>query len=178
MNYAFTKACLDYFANERFDAGMMADKLNNILMRNASPINYQMLNLLDSHDTHRFFTEIKCDKEKMLAAIALEMFFPGATCIYYGTEICIEGGYDPDSRRCFNWNSDEWDMDYMEKFKSLVKLRNDPIIKSGTVRIYAKDDDLIIERKLEEKKIVLKINITSKEKSSIDSGDFKIVREG
>ena len=62
MNYSFTKACLDYFAREKFDAKAMAEKLNANLMHNLEQVNVMMLNLLDSHDTHRFFSEVGCDK--------------------------------------------------------------------------------------------------------------------
>lgn len=62
MNYSFTKACLDYFAREKFDAKAMAEKLNANLMHNLEQVNVMMLNLLDSHDTHRFFAEVGCDK--------------------------------------------------------------------------------------------------------------------
>ena len=82
MNYAFTKASLDYFAKGVFSAKQMAEKLSSNLMRNTEPVNCMMLNLLDSHDTHRFYTEVNRDKAKVLAAIALEMIFPGAPCIY------------------------------------------------------------------------------------------------
>ena len=37
MNYAFTKACLDYFARKTFDAKQMAEKLSSNLMRNMEP---------------------------------------------------------------------------------------------------------------------------------------------
>lgn len=103
MNYAFTKACLDYFARKTFDAKQMAEKLSSNLMRNMEPVNRMMLNLLDSHDTHRFYSEVGENPDRLLAALALEMVFPGAPCIYYGTEICTPGGYDPDSPRCFDW---------------------------------------------------------------------------
>ena len=39
MNYAFTKACLDYFARKTFDAKQMAEKLSSNLMRNMEPVN-------------------------------------------------------------------------------------------------------------------------------------------
>lgn len=54
MNYAFTKACLDYFAAGAANAEQTAWKLNDILARNTDTVNSMMLNLLDSHDTHRF----------------------------------------------------------------------------------------------------------------------------
>ena len=50
MNYAFTKACLDFYAFDKFSPKQMSDKLNEILMRNTDTVNLMMLNLLDSHD--------------------------------------------------------------------------------------------------------------------------------
>lgn len=62
MNYSFTKACLDYFAFNAFDSADFAARLNEILMRNTENVNFMMMNLLDSHDTHRFFTQISQPK--------------------------------------------------------------------------------------------------------------------
>ncbi|MCM1284359.1 MAG: glycoside hydrolase family 13 protein [Muribaculaceae bacterium] len=160
MNYSFTKACLDYFAKERFDAQQMADKLNANLMRNSEPVNYMMLNLLDSHDTHRFFTEVGKDKEKLLAALALEMLLPGAPCIYYGTEICMEGGYDPDSRRCFDWEEADWDRRVMDKIKELAALRRLLALQYGEVRILAEKDMLCVTRRQEAQEVRLYINLS------------------
>lgn len=161
MNYAFTKTCLDYFARNRFSAKETAEKLNNILMRNMEQVNYMMLNLLDSHDTHRFFTEASCNKEKLVAAFALAVIFPGATCMYYGTEIATEGGYDPDSRRCFDWNKDNWDISLMDSIKNLIHLkRTEKILGYGDVSISSKNDLLIVKRTYMEHSITLSINMS------------------
>lgn len=159
MNYAFTKASLDYFAKGVFSAKQMAEKLSSNLMRNTEPVNCMMLNLLDSHDTHRFYTEVKKDKAKVLAAIALEMIFPGAPCIYYGTEICMEGGYDPDSRRGFSWDIASWDMDFMEMVKELIRVRKQPAVQYGEVKIAEEQGMLLIERAYENSTIILRINM-------------------
>lgn len=164
MNYAFTKACLDYFAKGVFTAKEMADKLNSNLMRNTEPVNRMMLNLLDSHDTHRFYTEVNKDKDKVLAAIALEMIFIGAPCLYYGTEICTEGGYDPDSRRGFCWDTASWDMDFMELVKELIRVRKQPAIQYGDIKIAEEQGMLLLERSYEESKITLRINMEQEEK--------------
>ncbi|MBQ1902245.1 MAG: alpha-glycosidase [Lachnospiraceae bacterium] len=177
MNYAFTKACLDYFARDNFNAKQMAEKLNAILMRNTAPINAMMLNLLDSHDTHRFYTELKCDKKKFLCAIALEVVFPGATCLYYGTEICTEGGYDPDSRRCFDWNTKNWDMDFYHEVQKLLKLKKNEIIQRGIVRIREVDELLLVERRLDDKKLVLKINLTDQKRDGIEPSGYQVIEE-
>lgn len=161
MNYAFTKACLDYFAKDAFDAKQMAEKLNGNLMRNLTQVNCMMLNLLDSHDTHRFFTEVNCDKDKLLAAIALEMVFQGAACLYYGTEICLEGGYDPDSRRCFDWDETHWDPYVWQTIQKLAMLRRREEIQNGEIRIREEQEMLVTERILGKKKLVLYINMTN-----------------
>ena len=103
MNYAFTKACLDAFAFGTLDASGFAEKLNELLMRNTDTVNGMMLNLLDSHDTHRFLTQVGGDIQKLGCALAVLYLFVGAPCIYYGTEIGMEGGYDPDCRRTMDW---------------------------------------------------------------------------
>ena len=163
MNYAFTKACLDYFTKENFTAEDMSNKLNGLLMRNTEPVNRMMLNLLDSHDTLRFFTEVKENKDKLLAAIALSIVFPGATCIYYGTEICTPGGYDPDSRRCFEWNESKWDMNVWEQIHQLISIKSMNIIKSGNVKIYSKDGLLCVERISDNEMLQILVNQTQKE---------------
>ncbi|SER45713.1 glycoside hydrolase family 13 protein [Lachnobacterium bovis] len=178
MNYAFTKACLDYLAKDKLDAKGMANKLNEILMRNNSLINSMMLNLIDSHDTFRFFTEVKCNKKKQLCALALSVFFPGAVCVYYGTEICMEGGYDPDSRRCFDWNEENWDKEFLEKFKALLKLKKFEEIRFGTVKIYEKNCLLIVERIYKNNKIRLEINMENKVINGIEPFNYRVLRKG
>lgn len=162
MNYAFTKACLDYFAKGVFSAKEMAEKLNANLMRNTEQVNRMMLNLLDSHDTHRFFSEVNKDKDKMLAAIALEMVFEGAPCLYYGTELCMEGGYDPDSRRGFPWNKESWDMDFLETVKELIRIRKQPAVQYGDICITHEQEILRVERSREQDRVVLRINMEEK----------------
>lgn len=173
MNYAFTKACLDYFAKGMLTAEQMAQKLNGILMRNMEQVNVMMLNLLDSHDTHRFFTEVGKKKEKLLAALALEIVYTGTPCIYYGTEVCMEGGYDPDSRRCFPW--EEKKEDVTEKIKQLLFLKKREELGYGSVHIHAENEMLCVCRTLQKeekkRKITLWINMTDKEKNLFQKED-------
>ena len=157
MNYAYTKVCLDYFARKRCNETQTVQHLNGLLMRNMKQVNYMMLNLLDSHDTERFFTLIGKDKKKLETAIALTMFMPGTPCLYYGTEHAMEGGYDPDCRRCFNWNKTQWDLDFFEKVKSLLALKKNPILQLGETSIIEDDNAINVIRSYEGKKLTLKI---------------------
>ncbi len=146
MNYAFTKACLDFFAFESLNTQDFSNKLNEILMRNGDTANSMMLNLLDSHDTHRFLTRVNGSVDKLKAALALEFFFPGAACVYYGTENAMEGGYDPDSRRCFDWTKENDNSDLKELIKCLSNLKARRDFFEGDFKVYQKNGLLFAER--------------------------------
>lgn len=158
MNYAFTKACLDYYANGIFTAGQFAQKLSELLMRNTWQVNHMMLNLLDSHDTDRFFTSVGKNPYRLLSAVAVMCMFVGAPCIYYGTEILMEGGYDPDNRRCFDWQQEHWDREFMESVKKVLALRRDQTVTHGEIRIFAEGDLFVLQRSDGDKKILFVAN--------------------
>lgn len=161
MNYAFTKACLDYFAFGRFNAEDMANKLSSILMRNTDIANNMMLNLLDSHDTYRFIYEVKDNIQKLKAAISILMIFPGTPCIYYGTEIGLTGGFDPDNRRCMDWDKADESMHHGEVFhliKKLSSIHKEMDLAHMSVRIYSENDILVIERTSSKQFIQLAVN--------------------
>lgn len=162
MNYAFTKACLDYFAFGTKDAKQMAWKLNEILMRNTKPVNDMMLNLLDSHDTHRFYKEVGKDRFKMKAALSLLFLFQGVPCIFYGTEILTEGGYDPDCRRCMDWDKAVFTGEFADIYKllqQLSKLRQSLDFTEGTTQIYTEENTLILKNVSKTHEIQLQINL-------------------
>lgn len=164
MNYAFTKLCLDYFATESKNAEQAAWKLNELLMRNTEPVNKMMLNLLDSHDTHRFYKEVGKNRFKMKAALSLLYMFTGAPCIFYGTEILTEGGYDPDCRRCMDWDKARLDSEYediYELLKRLASLRKEMKLSEGTIKIYEESETLIVENITEQRIVKLAINNTA-----------------
>lgn len=175
MNYAFTKLCLDYFATGTKTAMQAAWKLNEILMRNTDPVNNMMMNLLDSHDTHRFFKEVGKDRFKMKAAIALLYLFKGAPCIFYGTEILTEGGYDPDCRRCMDWKKADQQGEYKdiyELLKYLADIREKYDFTRGSVKIEACSEVLVLTNQCKTHEVKLYINNTEK-KQRVDSVDMK-----
>lgn len=162
MNYAFTKACLDYFATGDLDAKGVSEKLNDLLARNTDTVNAMLLNLLDSHDTHRFFSEVGKDRSKMAAALALLFIFPGMPCIFYGTEFFTEGGYDPDCRRCMDWKGYEegkYD-ESVELIKLLANLRKEYNLASMEAVVYAEGDILVVKRIGVDVELTLCVNMT------------------
>lgn len=159
MNYGVTKAFLDFFAREIIDEKGFAEALNAQLMRYTDTTNNMMFNLLDCHDTHRFYSEVGCDARKLMRALLTLVFLPGSINLYYGTEILTEGGYDPDSRRTFDFeklNNSEIKC-IKGEVAYILKLKNQPAIAHGSIRIWSGDGYVTIERKCEEQTLTLKI---------------------
>lgn len=159
MNYGVTKAFLDFFAREVIDEKGFAEALNAQLMRYTDTTNNMMFNLLDCHDTHRFYSEVGCDARKLMRALLTLVFLPGSINLYYGTEILTEGGYDPDSRRTFDFeklNNSEI-KGIKGEIAYILKLKNQPAIAHGSIRIWSGDGYVTIERKCEEQTLTLKI---------------------
>ena len=166
MNYSFTKCCLDFFAHRSIDAEMMAMRLNDILARNNNVVNDLMLNLLDSHDTSRFFTEVSEDRDAFINALCLLYLFPGAPCILYGTELMTPGGYDPDCRRCMDWDK-AGKAKKDEVFKLIGKLaglRGKHVLSAKDVNVCSENGLLIVKYKKARMEIVLIINNTGKKR--------------
>ena len=159
MNYGVTKAFIDYFARKIIDEKGFAEALNAQLMRYTDTTNNMMFNLLDCHDTHRFFSEVGCDVRKLMHALLTLVFLPGSINLYYGTEILTQGGYDPDSRRTFDWNklNDPEIRGVKGEVAYILKLKNQPAIAHGSVRIFNGDGYITIERKCEEQTLTLKL---------------------
>lgn len=164
MNYAFTKACLDYWSSNTLDAKGMAERLGDLLARNSDTVNHMMLNLLDSHDTHRFYSEIGEDDNKLKAALCLLYLYPGVPCIFYGTEIKISGGYDPDCRRCMDWDKAARikETDIYKLLNKLSDLRKKYDFSNITPFITTDDSDSVLEVKylVKDNQINLYINNT------------------
>ena len=68
-----------------------------------SQVNDVLFNLLDSHDTNRLLDKAQNNIDVFYQQLAVLFTMPGSPCIYYGTEVAMEGGYDPDCRRCMPW---------------------------------------------------------------------------
>lgn len=148
MNYAFTKALLDFLAYRKLNAKGLVARLNALRMRNNDIINAMMLNLLDSHDTNRFYTEVKKNQDTLLQGLAILFMYDGVPCIYYGIEIPLQGGYDPLNRACFPWDKLDYSSNYFKTLNTLIKLRNNDVISKGSLKLNAKDKLFIIERSL------------------------------
>lgn len=93
---------------------------------------------LGSHDTPRIMTLMGGEERKVKFAQSFIFCYPGAPAIYYGDEIGLEGGKDPDSRRAFPWDPGRWNTELRDHVRHVAwRRRENPILKLGSFEPYA-----------------------------------------
>ena len=165
MNYNFTRPCLAYFGVhsldnavnrvsgigtlEPLDAAAFAQRVTELAQAYDPQIVQAQLNLLGSHDTARFLTAVRGDASAFRLATIFQMTYPGAPCIYYGDEIGLPGGPDPDCRRAFPWDQPEiWDRQMLHLIQSLSAARHaSRALRRGDFTVLHADGDLLAYRR-------------------------------
>ena len=132
MNYPLGESIKDFWIDKsqtNEDLECMVNRCYTTYMQQTNDV---LFNLLDSHDTKRLRTDVK-NLDEYFAQLAVLFAMPGSPCIYYGTEIAMEGSYDPDCRRCMPWD----DIDagkYKERISIIARLirlrKEEPLLKS------------------------------------------------
>lgn len=104
----------------------------------------QQFNQLASHDTPRILSILNEDKTLLKLGVSLLMTFPGVACVYYGDEIGLSGGFDPDNRRCMPWDEAEWDMDLRAHYQRMIRLKRElPALRRGCFQMVEAEGGLL-----------------------------------
>ncbi len=162
MNYPVTYAIVDFLAKGKIGAKEASSRLNEIFLRTNPTLSRAMLNLLDSHDTFRFRTLAGGNADALVSAFATLVFFPGMSCLYYGTEIGMEGGYDPDSRRCMDWETAKSKTACKTLIEKLIFLRKGEVLSNGSFSAKEEKGLLRIDRLYKGRGLTLLVNGSKK----------------
>ena len=102
MDYPLQSALRHFFEEDTLPAEAFGWEVGRCLASCPPQVDAAQFTLLDSHDTIRLRTRTASEAAcwQQLAAL---FTLPGSPCIYYGTELLMEGGPDPDCRRCMMW---------------------------------------------------------------------------
>lgn len=126
MNYPLLSGIHDFFLDKTMNKNEFEYMVNRCYTMYMQQNNNVLFNLLDSHDTERLMNRFH-DLDVFYQQLAVLFTLPGSPSIYYGTEIAMEGGHDPDCRRCMPW--DEIDsaenQEKIETMKKLIRLRKE-----------------------------------------------------
>lgn len=132
MNYPLSGSISDFWLDEELTKEDFEYSINRCYTMYMQQNNDVLFNLLDSHDTERLINRCQ-NLDKFYQQLAVLFSMPGTVCIFYGTEIALEGAHDPDCRRCMPWGEIEdgkYD-DRIEMIKKLISIRkNEPILRS------------------------------------------------
>lgn len=149
MNYNFRSTVADYIATHTITASDFVNEFGYIRGNAHTHVHQILWNLIDSHDTGRFLHCAGERKEALKLAATIQMITPGMPMIYYGDEVGITGGQDPDCRRGMLWDPELQDKDIYNWYKKLIHIRkNNSCLTNGIFKYLEVNDnnDLIVIR--------------------------------
>jgi cyclomaltodextrinase / maltogenic alpha-amylase / neopullulanase len=149
---------------------------------NAYPLEnlLSMYSLLGSHDIDRVLTVLNGDLDKVKLAYLFQFAFPGTPAIYYGDEIGMTGGKDPQNRAAFRWDENTWNQNLRSWLKKLIQVRKQyRALRSGAYQslpIQNNQSCCAFIRVFENERMVCVFNLTP-ESQEIRIGGFPIEGE-
>ena len=177
MNYAYFKnPVLEFFVQNLCSVQEFKLRIEEGLATYPMHASWAMMNLLGSHDTVRIRRLAKDELTKIMYAIFFQMTFVGIPHIYYGDEVYMDGGKDPDNRRPFNW---DWQKSPTAKslhgfYKELIKLRlNNNLLIEGEFSFMASCPEVILYKRYQNADcLYCAINTAKEEKLLNHSGEI------
>lgn len=138
MNYKLSFAVGDLFLN-RGDAKAADDELKILQQNYPREALYDLMNIVDSHDTIRAIYKFgggqesvpqasltdfnyELGKARLKLSAAFILGYPGMPTFFYGDEAGVYGSADPDCRRTYPWGKE--DKDLIAYYKQVMGVRN------------------------------------------------------
>ena len=135
MNYPLRSALLDYI-NYTVSSKQAGEMLLSLKENYPAENFYGGLNLIGSHDRERIITAMAAKEDypsavkKVRILSVLQYTLPGVPCIYYGDEVGLTGGVDPENRNAYPWKRENLDLGYHYRMLGLIYDEH-PVLKGG-----------------------------------------------
>lgn len=178
MNYPIRSALIDLL-NGKIVPSRFLEEISNTMNQYPPENQFAMFNVLGSHDTERIRTILNDDLKFVELAYTFIFTFIGAPVIYYGDEIGIKGGKDPECRRAFPWDPKKLDWKLKQKIQKLIHLRRIfPTLKSGKFVPLNSDDKKMVfafARELENDTFIMVFNCSNEnQRFQVSISDLKM----
>lgn len=136
MNMHFRQLVLSMLQG-RSDGPSTACRIEKATVDAGSDFIGRCWNVMDNHDTPRL-NSIIADPGLRRAARVLQFCLPGGVCVYYGSELAMEGGEDPGMRAPMRWDLARDDNETLGLFKRLIWMKkNEPALRHGDFQALA-----------------------------------------
>ena len=154
MNYPLGEAILGFVGGSHLDMGIVtthheyrlwvrpldgptfADTVVELANAYDPDVVAVQLNVVGSHDAPRLRTVLGGDARRALLAMLLQATLPGAPSIFYGDEVGLVGGHDPDCRGAFPWDEGRWEPGLRNSVRALLHLRRaERGLRDGPLRV-------------------------------------------
>ncbi|WP_181349169.1 alpha-amylase family glycosyl hydrolase [Thalassobacillus sp. CUG 92003] len=161
VNYPFYEQASQIFS----ESGKQSlNPLYNVWERNNDAFSnpHLMGNFLDNHDNKRFTRRaIENDQNPVTRwKLGLTYMFtsPGIPIVYYGSEVPLDGGEDPDNRRMMNFKAGDQDLN--QRLDKLNAMRDQyPALTRGAFeQLYDDEGMTVFKRSLDHQTLVVAIN--------------------
>ncbi len=142
------------------DAVAFAGRLHELLDLHDPAVVAAQFNLIGSHDTPRARTILGGDTAALRLATLLLLTLPGAPSLYYGDELAMEGGADPDCRRAYPTTPDEGAIAHRAFVRAVVHARHGHrALRRGSARVVAAAGSaIVIARESDGDRAIVAIN--------------------
>ena len=160
LNEQLARSHHEYAKIRRRDGAQFGARLAELLGAYAPETTAAQLNLLGSHDTPRPLSLLGGDRDALELAVLLQATLPGAPCTFYGDEVGLLGGLDPDNRRAFPWDGTHWDRRLLESVRAAFGLRGaEPALRADGVTVLATQaSGLAFERRDGDRRLAVAVN--------------------
>jgi len=162
MNYRFRETALGFIATGRLTPSEAIDQLMSVHLGYGAPVSRNLFNLLSSHDTPRFFTMCEGDRQLAHLGAFLQFTWVGAPSVYYGEELGMDGGRDPDNRRGIAWPLATDDNPTLRHYRALTDLRRTlaPLRRGDVAETFADDAKRVVayRRTFQDEEVIVVIN--------------------
>jgi cyclomaltodextrinase len=126
------------------DGAELGRRVEHLMAIHDPAVTAAQYNLIGSHDTPRARTVLAGDASALRIATLLLLTMPGAPSIYYGDELAMEGGPDPDCRRGYPTSPDSEALAMRAFVRAAIHARRSHVaLRRGSVRVGAADGHAI-----------------------------------